>query len=106
MERGVFEIGDKVICIYRKDHHQEGRIHEGVGVVTHVGVSDSGPYFYSVKLDIGGNVITLVDTRPFGAIMPYTEKMDKELRIFHDRSLRLILALEDDYFDKFEKRKE
>ena len=99
MDREVIEVGDKVICLYRKGNYREGRIHLGYGVVTHMGASDLGPYFYSVKLDRGDKTITVTNSPPYGAVVPYSEEMDDKMRIFHGHHLRLILAIEDDYFE-------
>lgn len=100
MDRGILEVGDKVICLYRKGNFLEGRVHLGYGVITHMSMCGLGPYFYSIKLDRGDKTITVTNMKPHGAVIPYSEEMDDEMRILHDHHMRTILAIEDDYFEK------
>jgi len=100
MDKGVVEVGDKVICLYRKGNHSEGRIHLGIGDVIHVGKSDLGPHFYFVKLDRNDEKIITTDSQPYGAIMPYSKELEDKMVDFHNHHLRLIVAIEDDYFEK------
>ena len=101
MSKTIIDIGDKVICLYRKGSHTEGRIHVGIGVVEHKGNSDLHPVmFYTVRLDISDETVTLVDIKPYGAIIPYDRAKEDELIEFHNYSLRLVLSIEDDYFEK------
>ena len=101
MSKKIIDIGDKVICLYRKGSHTEGRIHVGIGVVEHKGASDlNSIVLYTVRLDINDKKITFGDIKPYGAIIPYDKTKEDELIEFHNYSLRLVLSIEDDYFEK------
>ena len=101
MSKKIIEIGDKVICLYRKGNHTEGRIHVGIGVVEYKGVSDfRSIIFYTVKLDNRDEAVNFIDSEPYGAIIPYDKAKEDELIKFHNHSLRLVIAIEDDYFEQ------
>ena len=99
MEKEVIEIGDKVICLYRKGNRREGRIHLGIGIVTHMAESGLGSYFYVVKLDRDERKIVTADLPPYGAVVPYSKELEEKMVDFHNYNLRLIIAIEDDYFE-------
>ena len=101
MEKEVIEIGDKVICLYRKGNRREGRIHLGIGIVTHMAESGLGSYFYVVKLDRDERKIVTADLPPCGAIMPYSKELEDKMVDIHNHHLRLLIDIEDDYFEKF-----
>lgn len=98
MKKEVIKIGDKVICLYRKSNYQEGRIHLGFGVVEHMSRCALGPYFFSVKLDRESNIIRLIDSPPYGAVVPFTKELSDKMIDLHNHHLRLVLDIEDDYF--------
>ena len=99
MEKEVIEIGDKVICLYRKGNRREGRIHLGIGDVIHVGTSDLDLHFYFVELDVSEKRIIVTDSPPYGSLVPYSKELEEKMVDFHNYNLRLIVAIEDDYFE-------
>ena len=100
MEGEEIKVGDKVICLYRKDHRAEGRIHLGFGIVTHMSRSGLGPFFYSIELDRRDETIKLINSPPYGAVVPYSKELDDEMSVFHHHHLDVLLAIEDKYFEK------
>ncbi|MCK4668166.1 hypothetical protein KAU33_15555 [Candidatus Dependentiae bacterium] len=99
MDKEAIKVGDKVMCLYRKGNHQEGRIHLGFGTVAHMSASKIGPYFYSIKLEREEKTIALIDSQPYGAVVLYNKELADKMIFFHNKHLRLVLAIEDDYFE-------
>lgn len=102
MDRGVIETGDKVICLYRKGNNQEGRIHFDIGTVIFMNTNDEYSHFYSVKLDKSDEMISILNVKPYGAVVPYSKELEEKMVILHRKRLRLVLAIEDDYFENLE----
>jgi len=102
MDKEAIKVGDKVICLYRKKRQTEGRIHLGFGVVEHTSRCGLGPYFFSVKLDREDNIIKLINSPPYGSVVPYTKELGDKMITLHNHHLRLVHSIEDDYFENIE----
>lgn len=102
MDKEAIKVGDKVICLYRKGNHQEGRIHLGFGTLTHMSVNDEIPHFCTVELEREEKTITLINSQPYSAVVKFNKELSDKMITLHNHHLRLVCAIEDDYFEKIE----
>ncbi len=99
--------GDKVICLYRSKKVDFGRIRVGIGTVRNVKQADKSDItYYIICLDIGHELISVMNVYPYGAVVHYTDELEKELRIYHSQIIRQLEKVQQKYFGMLGKDKD